>query len=561
MTRLSRRHLAALALWLAAVLGVSLTAATPAAAAGVAVASPAGEIVVVTVNALQRDLDSARLDELAKALSTRADGAANDGTVYAPDVIVIQEITQSVLVSLRDKLNGLMNARYATAGHTSNAGFDGDMKVKLLLNRSTMGAATPKTWTDVCDATRIYQLITTTESATGKPVAVAGVHFAPMDNPAGSDDCKTRNSAELRKQLALYDEYGSVVGDFNRRAMTTEYECDPEELSGPMTWYSAITAAPAGGHAYLDAVREYHRRSIGLSMAQQWTFEKEAPEPICTGGSGIRRMRLDYIFVSDVLFPIEASVDDPGWAGATPGTIGCSVAPACKYSDHRFVAARLRLPGSQPPPVDTTPPAAPAGLTVSSDTAGQLNLDWADNGEVDLAGYRIERSADGVNWAPVTTSLLTASAYSDTPVTAGTTYSYRVVAVDTAGNVSPPSGVASGTATAIPPSVHIGDLDGTGTAVKSTWTAKVVVTVHDQAEKPVTGATVSYTWSAGSLRPGSCTTDATGSCQGVSSSLSRVKSVSLTVSGVTSGAVAYASLANHDPEADSNGTAITVLKP
>jgi len=277
-----------------------------------------------------------------------------------------------------------------------------------------------------------------------------------MDNPAGSDDCKTRNSAELRKQLAPYDKYGSVVGDFNRRAMQLEYECDPtEDLSGPMSWYSAITEAPLGGHAYLDAVR--HRRS-GLSMAQQWTFEKEAPEPICTGGLGIRRMRLDYIFVSDVLFPIEASVDDPGWAGATPGTIGCSVAPACKYSDHRFVAARLRLPGSQPPP---PPPVAPAyvddvatGETTTAGTRSGSYLDTQTAGggsevlkEVESGGKAIRRySLLDHRWTvPVTGGTTVTFSVQATASTSsdGDTFQFRY-SVDGGATYSPLLTVASG---------------------------------------------------------------------------------------------------------------------
>lgn len=554
----AHRRWSSVAFWLPLVLTASLAAASPA-SAGTDQASPDGEIVVVTVNAFQRDLDSARLTQLAEGLASRA-GASTSGAHYAPDVVVVQEITESVLVRLRDELNRLMNAQYAIVALSSNDGLNGNVKVKLLMNSSAMTFSGRTSWTDVCDPGRIYQLVTVREDTSSKEVAVAGVHFAPQDNPAGTDACRQNNAVELRKQLAPYDDRGSVVGDFNRRAMTTPYECDPNELSTPMEWYATMTAMK-DGHAYRDAVRHY-RRSLGLPMANQWTFEKAAAEQLCDGTTGIRRMRLDYVFASDVLAPVEASVDDPGWAGATPGTVGCAPVPECRYSDHRFVWAQLRLPGTVPPAPDTTAPGAPTGLTVSNSVSGQLDLDWADNSEPDLAGYLVERSTDGTTWPSSGTSV-SASAYTDTSVTPGTTYFYRVRATDTAGNVGDASAVVSSTPNAPPPppTVHVGDLDGRSTSTKSGWKASVTVTVHTGDENPIAGATVTYRWSGGKTLTGTCITSSLGSCTATSGSLGRLTSVQLSVTDVSSTAGAY-DAKNHDGDvpADSDGTTITVTK-
>lgn len=96
-----------------------------------------------------------------------------------------------------------------------------------------------------------------------------------------------------------------------------------------------------------------------------------------------------------------------------------------------------------PPPGDTTPPAAPTGLTATGQNA-KVVLDWADNTEPDLAGYHVERSQDPPSassrtWTRLTGSPLGTSAYVDTAVVNGTTYYYRVRAVDTSGNESAPS--------------------------------------------------------------------------------------------------------------------------
>jgi subtilisin family serine protease len=103
-----------------------------------------------------------------------------------------------------------------------------------------------------------------------------------------------------------------------------------------------------------------------------------------------------------------------------------------------------RLDASFTPP-DTTPPAAPTGLTA---TAGNQSagLDWADNTESDLAGYDVYRSTtSGSGYSRVNGSLVTASNYNDTGLTNGTTYYYVVKAVDSSTNPSGNSNQASAT--------------------------------------------------------------------------------------------------------------------
>ena len=94
-------------------------------------------------------------------------------------------------------------------------------------------------------------------------------------------------------------------------------------------------------------------------------------------------------------------------------------------------------------PPDITAPAVPGSLTVTpGDT--QNVLDWADNSESDLAGYKVFRSTSaGTGYALVST-LGEVSAYTDTGLSNGTTYYYVVSAQDDAGNDSGYSSEASG---------------------------------------------------------------------------------------------------------------------
>ena len=73
----------------------------------------------------------------------------------------------------------------------------------------------------------------------------------------------------------------------------------------------------------------------------------------------------------------------------------------------------------------TTPLAAPLWPAATAASASQINVTWSDvDGE---SGYKVERSPNGVDgWAVVGTTAAGVTAFSDTGLTAGTTYYYRV---------------------------------------------------------------------------------------------------------------------------------------
>ncbi|KPL23737.1 MAG: hypothetical protein AMJ75_05450, partial [Phycisphaerae bacterium SM1_79] len=96
-------------------------------------------------------------------------------------------------------------------------------------------------------------------------------------------------------------------------------------------------------------------------------------------------------------------------------------------------------------PTDTTPPAAPTGLSATAGDA-TVSLDWNDNSEGDLAGYNVFRSTtSGSGYSQLNVSLLSNSVYTDNSVSNGTTYYYVVTAVDIAINESGYSGEVSAT--------------------------------------------------------------------------------------------------------------------
>jgi predicted small lipoprotein YifL len=88
---------------------------------------------------------------------------------------------------------------------------------------------------------------------------------------------------------------------------------------------------------------------------------------------------------------------------------------------------------------DRFAPPAPTDLVALAET-GRIRLVWKGSDVEDLAGYVVyRRGADG-DFQRITPQPLTAGEYVDTDVKAGTTYSYRVTAIDQTGNESAPGG-------------------------------------------------------------------------------------------------------------------------
>lgn len=109
--------------------------------------------------------------------------------------------------------------------------------------------------------------------------------------------------------------------------------------------------------------------------------------------------------------------------------------------------------------------------------------------------------------------------------------------------------------------VHVADLDAVKTISKTKWTATVTVKVVDNNGASVSGAVVSGTWSGGYAGTGTCTTGTTGTCSMVTGSMKLTStSVTYTVNNITVSGYAYDAAANADPEGDSTGTAITIVK-
>jgi len=285
-------------------------------------APAAEEVVVVTVNAHQFKQDVARLEVLSAALS----GSAIE---RAPDVVLLQEIeAQSVEV-----LSGLLEDEFPGSSFEPTGPLDRSTKSKAIVNVATNEVRDSIVWTDACDDRNRYQALRLT-TREGEAYTVAGVHI-PWDAPT---DCRTRNAVLIKDTVDTWDDPSIVAGDFNQRAVLEQRECDLDETSEPQPWWDEMTSGESS-ERFADAVKVEAQRA-GDPVGEQWTYEGIGPTTLCDGTTKFRRNRIDYIFVRGMPV-LDAGADDPGWAGEEPGTFICEDEADCRYSDHRFVWARL----------------------------------------------------------------------------------------------------------------------------------------------------------------------------------------------------------------------------
>lgn len=95
------------------------------------------------------------------------------------------------------------------------------------------------------------------------------------------------------------------------------------------------------------------------------------------------------------------------------------------------------------PAAVTSLPAAPTSLLITG-----ASLMWTDNADNE-SGYTVERSVDGMNWTEAGAVVSDTNGFSDTGLTAGETYYYRVCAWNSAGK-SAYSNVVQGTEPSLP---------------------------------------------------------------------------------------------------------------
>ncbi|MFZ1730440.1 MAG: S8 family serine peptidase [Bacteroidota bacterium] len=199
------------------------------------------------------------------------------------------------------------------------------------------------------------------------------------------------------------------------------------------------------------------------------------------------------------------------------------------------------------PPTPGTAPAAPTSLTATAVSSSAIDLSWSDPA-TNESGFYIERSTNGTNFTQIASVGANVTSFSNTGLSSSTHFYYQVRAYNSYGTSSY-SNVADAFTQAPPATtaVHVGAASGTSVLVqRSNWTATLSVSVHDASHNPVSGVTVSVSWSGGASGSSTAITNASGVATVTTPAINRKKSyVDMTVTNLSGANITYSSGANH----------------
>jgi len=210
----------------------------------------------------------------------------------------------------------------------------------------------------------------------------------------------------------------------------------------------AVPVSDWGGKPVMFRVRSQGVRGRWSEWSEPVTIAVAAPvaAPVVRAESTAGGVKLTWESVAGANYLIFR-----GAAGdATPVQIGSTAASEFLDREAQFDTAysyRVQSTGSplsapvEITPKDTFPPAAPTGLSAIAGT-GAVQLSWNPVEEADLAGYQVFR-AEGEGAFIRVGGRLSAPSFGDRDARPGAAYRYRVTALDTAGNESPPSETAA----------------------------------------------------------------------------------------------------------------------
>jgi fibronectin type 3 domain-containing protein len=175
----------------------------------------------------------------------------------------------------------------------------------------------------------------------------------------------------------------------------------------------------------------------------------------------------------------------------------------------------------------------------------QVQLSWTDNANNENA-FKIERSTDGINFTPLNIASVNATSYTDTAVTSGTTYTYRLRATNPLGE-SNYTNTSTATPIFAPPIAlyHFDDSNGTIAADSTGINTGVLV----GANKPV--------WVAGRVGTGALSFSGNGAYNQTQQSAVQVSSNLVPTLGTTSTLTAWVKTTQTGSNTHSQAPAIT----
>ncbi len=191
-------------------------------------------------------------------------------------------------------------------------------------------------------------------------------------------------------------------------------------LSVPVGALAVGAVSPRLAHDETTLTLSWTAPAEGLSYR---VFEVTSAEAAAGAASAPTRLTPAPVPATEFKTPVEF------------GRARCFVVRPVRVTGNVMVDGSLSSPVCATP-ADTFPPAGPAELRVVQEGAS-ITLIWSTVEAADLVGYRVLRGdgAEGV-LRQLTADPVTVATYTDATARPGATYTYSVVAVDKAGNLS-----------------------------------------------------------------------------------------------------------------------------
>ncbi|MCP3959475.1 MAG: hypothetical protein GY719_16620 [bacterium] len=114
-----------------------------------------------------------------------------------------------------------------------------------------------------------------------------------------------------------------------------------------------------------------------------------------------------------------------------------------------------------------TAPAAPSGLTATAVDSNRIDLDWNDN-STDESSFDVERQPPGGSFSRIASRGANSESYTDNTALSGTTYNYRVRAVNSAGT-SAYTNIATATTPGEPAPTNLTAAGLSDSQIRLTW--------------------------------------------------------------------------------------------
>ncbi|MFW5951180.1 MAG: fibronectin type III domain-containing protein, partial [Gemmatimonadota bacterium] len=253
----------------------------------------------------------------------------------------------------------------------------------------------------------------------------------------------------------------------------TETEFLVQRQFGTSGGYSTIDTLAAGATSYTDsdltAETTYEYRIVACNASgcadpstSATATTQPIPVPSAPSDLSVTSVTTSQIELgwsdnstTETRFEVERSTDDGEFDALTPAGADATTYTDGAVAEDTEYAYRVRACNDggcsawAGPAATTTPPTAASDLTATAPSDTEITLSWTDNSDTET-GFRVERSPDGAGtFAEVTTTGPDVTDYTDTGLEPTTTYDYRVVAFNDAGDAAP-TPVASATTQPIP---------------------------------------------------------------------------------------------------------------